>query len=355
MQKKIVIYLIFQLFFFNIFALAEGIDKKGYLTAIKNIKIEDENYYSANIRIPQFVKNVETNWVLCKKIEIEGNRNFEKPRLDYVGLPDYNALGYVGEKGDLWFSGIQAGKRTGSVYFKAEEGMYEKFSSVFENLPDMDKIFFYKDRWIDLFSEDKTVCAEINGKTVPLYKTSEIAPDFINYSEVGRIYNGKTWWESYLRIEFRGGLHTRDLALLCYDVFTKEKEIYILPGTSRYTTFGKSMMPANTTDTKGRIYLGYYYFSPEKFSEFHEGSVLILDAEEDTLYQIRHEIPHWREALAAHYVLGEDGNIYFQVVTEEVYYIYRIEPLWDKELSEAEYEPLFLEVYPELKEVIGRN
>jgi len=344
---------LFLLFFLYTFASAEGIDTDRYLQSIGKVNIEYEDFYRKNVRIPESVKNVEFEITLFTKIEIAANCFFEKPRLDYVGLPDYNALGFVSEKGDLWFSGIQAGKRTGSVYLK--EGTWEKYNSVFDNLPDMDKIFFHRDRWIDLFKEGKAVCAKIDGKTVPLYESATVLPDAVDFSEVGRIYNGKTWWESYLRIEFRGGVHARDLALLCYDVFTKKKEIYVLPGTSRYTTFGKSMMPANTTDTKGRIYLGFYYFSPEKFSEFHEGSVLILDAEEDTLYQIRHEIPHWREALAAHYVLGEDGNIYFQVVTEEVYYIYRIEPLWDKELSEAEYEPLFLEVYPELKEVIGRN
>jgi hypothetical protein len=350
-MRKGLVLLLSQMLFVCTFASAEGIDRDRYVQSIRKIGIEDEDFYRRNVRIPRRIKNVESAMTLFTKIEIAANRFFEKPRPDYVGLPDYNALGFVSEKGDLWFSGIQAGKRTGSVYLK--EGTWEKYNSVFENLPDMDKIFFHRDRWIDLFKEGKAVCAEIDGKTVPLYESAAVLPDAADFSEVGRIYNGKTWWESAIRIDFSGGVYARDLGLLCYDVFAKEKEVYILPGTMGYTTFGKSMMPANTTDREGRIYAGFYFFKPETFAECSEGNVLILDAEEDLLYQIRHEIPHRRNALAAHYVLGEDGNIYFQVTTEDMYYIYRIEPYWGKRMQKAEYEPLFLELYPDLREAVG--
>jgi hypothetical protein len=359
--KKFFLILILLFFYSAAGSSSEPVDIEAYQKAIKTISKDVINYgnnelkkfYLENCKVPSKVFNLRFKLKNEMEFLIQTSEVFDTVQFDNFNTPEYNALGYVGNTKDMWFSGIQTTTVTGSIYYN--DGQFIKYQGVFDNNPAFGKVFFHNGKWRPGWIDGTNVYATIDREKILLFNTEKLKIDEYNFSRTGRIYNGKTWWESYLRIEFRGGLHARDLALLCYDVFTKEKEIYILPGTSRYTTFGKSMMPANTTDTKGRIYLGYYYFSSEKFSEVHEGSVLILDAEEDTLYQIRHEIPHWREALAAHYVLGEDGNIYFQVVTEKVYYIYRIEPLWDKELSEAEYEPLFLEVYPELKEVIGRN
>jgi len=88
------------------------------------------------------------------------------------------------------------------------------------------------------------------------------------------------------------------------------------------------------------------------------GHIMIYDPEKDTLYNVRH--PFWDEEnkneklLAYQYVLGEDENIYYQLVTDKAYYIYKLELLWDQPMEDDEYKPYFFEFHPELKEAFDK-
>jgi hypothetical protein len=110
-------------------------------------------------------------------------------------------------------------------------------------------------------------------------------------------------------------------------------------------------MSNQTTDSQDRIYIRLDY---EPYNGNREGHIMILDVENDALYNIHHpyytEINENDDGALTTYVVGEDDNIYFQLVTEQAYYVYKIVPLWDS-VEETEYNPRFIEFYPELQEI----
>jgi hypothetical protein len=140
----------------------------------------------------------------------------------------------------------------------------------------------------------------------------------------------------------------------------KEVKKVILPGTDLLDDF---LMPnglGRKIDSKERIYLytnyrnlgmAFKYRDIQKFTS--QLQILIYDINKDTLYQLYHPIvddSNKNEKVEAFtYCLGEDENIYYQLVTDKAYYIYKLTLLWDQPMEKEDYHPLFFEFYPELK------
>ena len=96
-----------------------------------------------------------------------------------------------------------------------------------------------------------------------------------------------------------------------------------------------------------------------KFPVSNVGHILIYDIINNDIYNIRHpifdEFNKNEKLIETTYILGEDYNIYFQLVTDRGYYIYRIIPKWDLEYETIQYMTYFIEMYPHLKKIWDEN
>lgn len=319
---------------------------KKYNEFLENAETE----YRENVISPKSMFNLPYNFNFIKRFAFE-EEGFLKPKdggfpvgLVYIQLRD--------EKDNrlFFYGGVSYDIESGKI----AEVWYEQDFKILKIL--------INNKWYELVADrdrDAYVYQIHNKEQIALnyqkvskmdYDTPIISPIINQYALLG----------NYFPLEYIDGPYAynggRDLTFLLYN---RIKEIpinsVIFPATDHYKTFEYGIGPM---DSQYRIYLRFVPTSQKGDSWFpgmSEGHIMIYDLMNNVLYNIRHpffnEENRNEELWATQYIVGEDGNIYYQLVTDKAYYIYRITPLWDESMEETEYNPIFFEFYPELKKI----
>ena len=327
----------------------------GFEMALSQTKgVEEiEQFYRSNIGIPSVIKDLDYSMDLFKRIDHQDSEDFGSPFDFHMNFYSYHELGYVSESGDMWFTGLQGSGNMGSIFISDAETVH--YEGITDEAPNNNRAFYYKGKWRKLELEGENIISRIDDEKLLLFRRGDIRPDNfpIKFGSGGAIIKGQDWFDAQIFVNYGERYSGRDFAFINYDVFDKEKRIYILPFTVCYQDFDQLTRDLNQTDSQGRCYIATIYYNPEDFRT-DESSVFIIDAEKDTLYQLRHPIIYdasIEKPLAGHYVIGEDDNLYFQLVTDRSYIIYQIIPDWDGPMEDAEYNPLCFEVHPELEKL----
>jgi hypothetical protein len=308
-------------------------------------------FYRDNIRLPANIKNVNMEMSEFARFEHYNSKDFQAPYVYHLGMYTYNELGYVSSGGEMWFAGTQSDtyaklvNRTGITHL--EEGA--------DSQPGEDRIISFEGEWIHKVevTDSRYVFAVFDDKLRYLFDLKEVLPDTPDFGYAGTITNGQKWFDTSIRVHYLDRFIGKDWAFINYDIFTKEKRTYIFPFTVCYNDLRAFSIEPNQTDSSGRCYFAYNFTNEADFL-IDESSVFIIDARNDTLFQLRHPIVYDGDVespLTAHYVIGEDDNLYFQLVTDRYYLIYKIAVDWDGPMENAEYDPICFEIYPELKKM----
>jgi hypothetical protein len=333
--------------------------KKKYLRLITSFQEpfsaheqpEIEKFYRENIRLPENIKNLDIEMSEFARFDHTDSHDFQAPYVYHMGMYTYNELGYVSTDGDMWFTGTQSDthamlvNRTGITHL--EGGV--------ETQPNSGRVIFFEEVWSTKVEviEGRYIYAVVGDEMRFMWDEKQVLPREPVFGDGGAIFKGQRWFDVPIRVHYLDRYIGKDWAFINYDIFTKEKRTYIFPFTVCYIDFSAFSIEPNQTDSSGRCYFSYNFTNEEDFV-VEESSVFIIDAQKDTLYQLRHPI-FFDEAvespLTAHYVIGEDDNLYFQLVTDEHYIIYKIVPAWERPMEDAQYNPFCFDVYPELNKM----
>ena len=342
-------------FFRRYIKLSEYLEGSVENTELDKEEILIREKYFEILRVPDKVYELDFNYELVKRIEINTDDGLGAWFSENAG-EEYPALHVVVENGDLCFTA--SGKYNASKYI-IENDEWIRYGEEYFSCPEYISLrnIFYEGNWRDVLvaiTGNGNIYFENDNETIIIGNYNDFPVGFNNSSLIQPISDDISIWRKYfniINIDRRDGFS--DLGFLFYILEERQSinEI-ILPGTDKYKTFDVDVMLNKTTSAKGEIYLRLY--DNPKRSGNREGHIMILDVENDALYNIRHpyytEINENDDGALTTYVVGEDDNIYFQLVTEQAYYVYKIIPLWDS-VEETEYNPRFIEFYPELQEI----
>jgi hypothetical protein len=346
-------------FFNKYIKLAEYLENKLADTDTEELNDEEqaikEKYFKI-LRVPENIYELDYNYELVKKIGINTEDGLGGWTTENA-TEQYPALHYVTKNGDLCFT------KSGNVYaskYIIEEGKWIRYGEGYFQCPEYVPLrsIYYKGGYRNVKVDRKdldTLYIEYNNEKIEIvnynnfpicFKGADLLHPIINNNDI-------SIWSNFIKvikIDKRYGFV--ELGFLFYELENnKSMNEIILPGTDKYRTFDIDIMQNKTTDSQNRIYMR---LNDEPYKRNRNGHIMILDVQNDALYNIHHpyytEINENDDGALTTYVVGEDDNIYFQLVTEQAYYVYKITPLWDS-VAETEYNPRFIEYYPELQGV----
>jgi hypothetical protein len=316
-------------------------------------KLIKEKYFKL-LSVPENIYELDYNFEFIKRIEFDGENSLDKWYLGNA-TEGYPGLNMVTKNEELCFDAY--GKYWASKYI-VNKDEWVRYGEGYKYCPEFIEIesIFYEGEWrkivIDKF-KNGDIYIENNSERIILGNYNDFPLNYDGAYLIKPIDNYISIWKTYYNvIHLNKRLKSTDRGFLYYDLENNQaiKE-YILPGTDKYETFKELSTPVRTIDSEGRIYLR---LDDMPLHGNRDGHIMILDIENDTLYNIHH--PYYIDAnenddgYDNNYVVGEDDNIYIQFMTDQAYYIYKITPLWDS-IEETEYNPRFIEYYPELQEV----
>jgi hypothetical protein len=299
---------------------------------------------------------------------------FIEPEL--MGVPRYAAfheLEYVFRDGTLLFLDDRApdrdpipiergDKQTTSFYFSHNK--LEKLTSLKGDMAfsyTVEKILvngkmreFYFDKLDNRYNyyEGKRVVALTDSKTFPEPFSRPFllgpitSPNAICYSVL-------SW------MDMNNKAHS-DKAILLYKWQDKRVEkTILLPATDAYKPFHNFDWQLRSLDKQNRFYLRLKADFSFKYQGLKNSHVMIYDATKDNLYNIFFpifdETNEDEQLIDTHFVLGEDGLIYCQLVTDKAYHLFKIDPQWQLPGESMDYDPVFFSFYPELRSAWDKN
>jgi hypothetical protein len=129
---------------------------------------------------------------------------------------------------------------------------------------------------------------------------------------------------------------------------SKVHSIRIFPFLNYYSAIDQGI-GAIDKNLKYYMFLDLGDISVEEPNRYHpsinNGHILIFDAPKDTLYEIKHPIFGEGESgerlIKNQYILDEEGNIWYQLITDKAYHIYSIEPYWESSEKTVRYNSEF--------------
>jgi hypothetical protein len=129
---------------------------------------------------------------------------------------------------------------------------------------------------------------------------------------------------------------------------SKVLSIRIFPFLNYYSAMEKGI-GAIDANLKYYMFLDLGDVSIEEPNRYHpsidNGHILIFDAPEDKLYEIKHpifsEVGSGEKLIKNQYILDEEGNIWYQLITDKAYHIYSITPYWESSEKTVRYNSEF--------------
>jgi hypothetical protein len=286
---------------------------------------KEKQIYIKHVHIPRIINK------LASKIEklVRFGMNVDElgpPQDNSYGIYCFPQLGWVFNDGSLWFTAGITTVNTVSSLFYPKDKSFKRYNGFFDGLP-------YKfDRGGDS-----------------------------NAAQLWPVTDNKIYFCSEITVHFANRYYSLDVNIYTNDISEKkELKNVVLPMTGTYSPYLMPFGLGQQMDSKERVYLflnSRTLRSDLKGKDIRDFTsqlqVLIYDINNDTLYQLYHPITddsNKNEKVEAFtYCLGEDENIYYQLVTDKAYYIYKLTLLWDQPMEKEDYHPLFFEFYPELK------
>jgi len=337
-----------------------------YLQLIKSV--ENDLYkdsemamqeYKHQINIPSQIIKLE--YTIVKIATITYNKGFDKPY--YFSWPDtlvFDTLANVYDN-NLVFLVSPGPERRNIIYNTIDSSLLT--NNIPDRLFNRSNEIYYDNKWYVMQSNYSNHLIIDQGEsftTIDDYNNIPLL--FKNSNFIGPVVSDKVILRSSYSINYKNGDSSYDIALLYYNWKTQESyRICILPFLIKYQDLDFNMTGIRTIDKKNRIYFAFHLPFVKSFDDLDiintkqisSGHIIIYDIENDILYNLHH--PYWdkyntnERLLGYQYALGDDDNIYYQLVTEKAYYIYKITPSWEQSAQRDEYKPYFFEYYPNLK------
>jgi hypothetical protein len=347
-----------------------------YLKLVKNAEKGNfetpEDAYTAYVKylnLPKYIYTLKTKFEFMVTIPFDEENGLHMPEFpNWSPVQIFSPLRYVFKNGDLLFEGNPLQRQYNLKLYSANEKQIIKNPVLPPDFNDSGEAIIiegkeypikYNDQnGYQYYKHDNQELVIEDYKKIPLFFkddkiTGPIRSDFAIMLAQKQIYY-KTAPVGYVA---NGG---RDLIFLFYNWKNKEiKRLIGLPATDKYSEINLcGTQDTINIDRKNRIYLAFFCRGDDDLALLNSkkvafGHIMIYDLENNILYNIRHPFlddKNKKEQIKAYqYVLGEDENIYYQLVTDKSYYIYKISPLWNEPMEESKYNPVFFEFHPELK------
>jgi hypothetical protein len=334
--------------------LAEYLEKNVDLPELtEEEKLIKEKYFKL-LSVPENIYELDYDLEFIKRIDFDEENGLPGWYVGEATEEHHPSLHMVTENGDLCFTPSGWGYSSKYLVDKDEWIRYEVGDYYCPEFIKIESII-YEGEWRKIIFDkypDRNIYVDYNNEKIQIGNYNDFPINYNGAYLIKPIENNISIWKTYYNvIHLNKRQKSTDKGFLYYDLENNQTiEEYILAGTDKYETF-RDITPVRTIDSKGRIYMNLH---DQPYNDNRNGHVMILDLENDALYNIHHpyytEINENDDGFIVIYVLGEDDNIYFQLITDKAYYIYKITPLWDS-IEETEYNPRFIEYYPELQEV----
>lgn len=291
--------------------------------------------YKEYLEFPQKVEEISCEVEKVYELKYEGQFADRYPGIGPHGIISYSEIGFYSKKGDMWFTGIQAGTRSPGS-FSISNGKVEFYEGPFDKRPWGDNTIVDQKEYDDA---EKSVKGIYDG--------------YVNFLSAG--IGSLILYDGYLDIERKDDLddvreNYLDTIVFCCNL-DKDKlsSVRVIPFSSDFRHFSGSFTDFRNVDS----FLNIYYELRETNDPVKKVLMVYNYPTRDyylfTLGKMEEVDPSENE-MGYHFLIGEDDNLYYQIATDKAYHIFRITPHWDKVIKTQDYVSAIGEFYPKYKE-----
>jgi len=316
------------------------------------------------LNLPDNIKKMDIEIYKLLSIQFDNSEILPEPYYpEWPKILQFAPLRYAFKNGDVLFASNIYDKNKNNVLYSYDLKQFNNDPKIVEYLDDEYSKIKINEKWYQLkidYTNGQYFYILDNSKNY--FKNDKLPAIFREKRIGGPVFGEFIFALTTAGVYYNYGKKGRDQFVCYYNYKTSEiRNSICFPAFYAYHNLNIGIDNAANVDSNNRI---YFAFNEPMYNEecksiindkkITSGHIMIYDPEKDTLFNVRH--PFWDEEnkdekmLAYQYVLGEDENIYYQLVTDRAYYIYKIKLLWDQPMENDEYKPYFIEIYTELKE-----
>jgi hypothetical protein len=340
---------------------------KGYIIKdwiksdyFKNLDEVKNTYRKYSVGLEQNYKiNFKQN--LIKRINFSNMNGLIRFGSQAHGIIEYPILEYVNGNGDILFGQVNYSGGVGSSLFNYNTNIWKRFNYIkYENnkeISQLKRTVRFHNNIFNLFTDYSNLNYYIkDGLVNKVIINRDLLPFGIgdNGFLLNNALSKSFYFGATIDLYFKNNKNIFDKIIYIYD-YDKQivQNIFIYPFSNYYGFI--------SGDYKDKIYLcfgGVAPYRPEEAEALFKfkpdtGHIMIHEINTGKIYNIyfneMDEHSRGGKIIGGVYVLGEDDSIYYQLVTDQAYFIYRITPLWNEPMEKTEYKPYFFEFLPEIK------